>query len=39
LATAYTDTLGDLSLGLSGSTVTAAIAAFGLTRARLGPGG
>jgi hypothetical protein len=39
LATAYTDTLGDLSLGLSGSTVTAAIAAFGLTRTRLGPGG
>jgi hypothetical protein len=39
LATAYTDTLGDLSLGLSGSTVTAAIAAFGLTRTRLRPGG
>ena len=35
LATAYTDTLGDLSLGLSGSTFTAAIAAFGLTRTRL----
>src|SRR6266576_2602929 len=32
LATAYTDTLGDLSLGLSGSTFTAAIAAFALTR-------
>jgi len=39
LATAYTDTLGDLSLGLSGSTFTAAIAAFGLTRTRLRPGG
>jgi hypothetical protein len=39
LATAYTDTLGDLSLGLSGSTLTAAIAAFGLTRTRLRPGG
>jgi hypothetical protein len=39
LATAYTDTLGDLSLGLSGSTFTAAIAAIGLTRTRLRPGG
>jgi hypothetical protein len=39
LATAYTDTLGDLSLGLSGSTFTAAIAAFGLTRTRPRPGG
>ena len=39
LATAYTDTLGDLSLGLSGSTFTAAIAAFALTRIRLQPGG
>jgi len=39
LDTAYTDTLGDLSLGLSGSTFTAAIAAFGLTRTRLRPGG
>jgi hypothetical protein len=39
LATAYTDTLGDLSLGLSGSTFTAAIAAFGLSRTRLRPGG
>ena len=39
LATAYTDTLGDLSLGLGGSTFTAAIAAFGLTRARARPGG
>ena len=39
LATAYTDTLGDLSLGLSGSTFTAAIAAFALTRIRLQPRG
>jgi hypothetical protein len=35
-ATAYTDTLGDLSLGLSGSTFTAALAAFVLGRARAG---
>jgi hypothetical protein len=35
-ATAYTDTLGDLTLGLSGSTFTAALAAFALTRARAG---
>ena len=35
LATAYTDTLGDLSLGLSGSTFSAAISAFALTRTRL----
>jgi hypothetical protein len=35
-ATAYTDTLGDLSLGLSGSTFAAALAAFVLGRARAG---
>jgi hypothetical protein len=34
LATAYTDTLGDLSLGLSGSTLTAAIAVIAAGRAR-----
>jgi len=28
LSTAYTDTLGDMALGLSGSTLTAAIAVF-----------
>jgi hypothetical protein len=28
LSTAYTDTLGDMSLGLNGSTLTAAIAVF-----------
>jgi hypothetical protein len=32
LSTAYTDTLGDLSLGLSGSTLTATIAAVALSR-------
>jgi hypothetical protein len=35
-ATAYTDTLGDLTLGLSGSTFTAALATLALTRARAG---
>jgi len=34
LATAYTDTPGDLSLGLSGSTLTAAIAVVALGRPR-----
>jgi hypothetical protein len=34
LATAYTDTLGDLSLGLSGSTLTAAIAVVALGKPR-----
>jgi hypothetical protein len=34
LATAYTDTLGDLALGLSGSTFAAAIAATAVSRAR-----
>jgi len=34
LATAYTDTLGDLALGLSGATLTAAIAAIVLGRPR-----
>jgi hypothetical protein len=34
LATAYTDTLGDLALGLSGSTLTAAIAAIVLDKPR-----
>jgi hypothetical protein len=34
LATAYTDTLGDLALGLSGSAVTALIAVAALGRAR-----
>lgn len=34
LATAYTDTLGDLALGLSGATLTAAIAAIALGRQR-----
>jgi hypothetical protein len=38
-ATAYTDTLGDLTLGLGGSTFAAAIAAFILTRARTPPDG
>jgi hypothetical protein len=33
LATAYTDTLGDLALGLSGSTLTAAIAVIAASRA------
>jgi len=32
LATAYTDTLGDLTLGLSGSTLTAAISVIVLRR-------
>ena len=32
LATAYRDTLGDLALGLSGSTVTAVVAAVALSR-------
>jgi hypothetical protein len=36
-ATAYTDTLGDLALGLSGSTFTAAVAAIVLTRRRAAP--
>ena len=36
LATAYTDTLGDMALGLSGATLAAAIAviALGLPRSR-----
>jgi hypothetical protein len=34
LATAYTDTLGDLALGLSGATLTAAIAVIAAGRAR-----
>jgi hypothetical protein len=34
LATAYTDTLGDLALGLSGSTLAAAIAAIALSQPR-----
>ena len=34
LATAYRDTIGDLSLGLSGSTFTAALAVVALRRAR-----
>jgi len=34
LATAYTDTLGDLVLGLSGATLTAAIAVIALGRPR-----
>jgi hypothetical protein len=34
LATAYTDTLGDLSLGLSGSTLAAAIAVVALSKPR-----
>ncbi len=34
LATAYTDTLGDLALGLSGSTLTAAIAVIVLGQPR-----
>jgi hypothetical protein len=34
LATAYTDTLGDMSLGLSGSVLTAAIAGMVLRRRR-----
>jgi hypothetical protein len=34
LATAYTDTLGDLSLGLGGSTFTAALGTFILARRR-----
>jgi hypothetical protein len=34
LATAYTDTLGDLSLGLSGSTLTGALAVFLASRRR-----
>jgi hypothetical protein len=34
LATAYTDTLGDLALGLSGSTMTAAIAVLTLRHTR-----
>jgi hypothetical protein len=34
LATAYTDTLGDLALGLSGSTLAAAIAAIALRQPR-----
>jgi hypothetical protein len=38
-ATAYTDTLGDLALGLSGSTFAAVITAFILTRVRTRPGG
>jgi hypothetical protein len=35
LATAYTDTLGDLSLGLSGSTLAAAIAVAALGKPRI----
>jgi hypothetical protein len=35
LATAYTDTLGDLSLGLSGSTLAAAIAVVALGKPRI----
>jgi hypothetical protein len=35
LATAYTDTLGDLSLGLSGSTLAAAIAVVPLGKPRI----
>jgi hypothetical protein len=38
-ASAYTDTLGDLALGLSGSTFAAVITAFILTRVRTRPGG
>jgi hypothetical protein len=34
LRTAYTDTLGDLSLGLSGSALTGALAVLALTRRR-----
>ena len=34
LATAYTDTLGDLTLGLGGSTLTAAIAVIALRQRR-----
>jgi hypothetical protein len=34
LATAYTDTLGDLALGLGGSTLTAAIAVIAVRRMR-----
>ena len=34
LATAYTDTLGDLALGLGGSTLTAAIAVIALRQPR-----
>jgi hypothetical protein len=37
LATAYTDTLGDLSLGLSGSTLTATIAVIVLRQRSLRP--
>jgi hypothetical protein len=36
LATAYTDTLGDLTLGLSGSTLTAAISVVALRRRSAG---
>jgi hypothetical protein len=36
LATAYTDTLGDLALGLSGATLTAAIAVIAAGRVRSG---
>jgi hypothetical protein len=34
LATAYTDTLGDMALGLSGATLTAAVAVIALGRRR-----
>jgi len=37
LATAYTDTLGDLTLGLGGSTLTAAVAVVVLGRSRRAP--
>ena len=38
IATAYTDTLGDLSLGLTGSVAAAALTAWLSRRARRGPG-